>query len=118
MMMNPIASCGKIGEEGDMVAGSGFETEQQGMVPLQMSRQFLEAFPVHGGGERKDLLSPLIDTTGVKLVFRYIDPDEQSHANLLSRKRKSRDRLRPGLHGHEGSKAQSTYQGSRRRGTD
>ena len=29
---NPIALCGKIGEEGNVIAGGGFQTEEQGMA--------------------------------------------------------------------------------------
>ncbi len=115
---NPVAPCGKIGEEGYVGAGSGFQAEKEGAILFQMNHQFLEALPVHCCGESEDLLTTPINGTGVKLVFGHIDPDEQRHTHLLHHERKSRDRLRPSLHGHEGSKAQSTHQGSRRRGTD
>jgi|GEM_PF-4117311 len=101
-----------------MVGGRGFETEEQGAGPLEVKKQFLKSFPVHSGGERKDLLPLSSYTTGVKLVLGDIDADEQSHTHLPCKKAEKRDCLRPSLHGHEGSKAQSTYQGSRGRGTD
>jgi hypothetical protein len=72
-----------------MVAGRGFEAEEQGMALPEMKDQVLESLLVHCGGERKDLLSPLSYTTGVKLVFSDIDPDKQSHTHLQHKERKS-----------------------------
>jgi hypothetical protein len=66
---NPVALCGKIGEEGKVIAGGRFETEKQGMVPFEMSDQLLETLLIHTGGKREDLLSALVNAARIKRVF-------------------------------------------------
>jgi len=90
------------------------------VFPFQMQHQFLEAVPVHSGGPREDLLPTVADTTRVKRIFRHIDANIGApYEPPLYKNRKAGMRLRPSLHGHQGSlMAQSTYQGSEEAGTD
>ncbi len=117
---NPVPLCGKIGKEGDMVAGRRFHTEKQRAVSLwQLHNEFLKSLSVHRADNGEHFRAVIPDAARIELLFRHIDPDKERHLRTSSHVAEKQGLpLRQSSSVTRAHKAQSTYHGSKRQGTD